>query len=138
MSEDNTKTTSVTADPSNDYSIEVQSTKDGDGGDNHLEGANSDDTIRGYAGNDTILGFGGKDRLEGGDGDDTLDGGVHDDYLDGGAGNDTLLGGWSNDYLDGGAAAIPALRRELLNDWFSAAKMRFSPRVKGENRDSPP
>ncbi|MCB1518767.1 MAG: hypothetical protein KDJ19_14285 [Hyphomicrobiaceae bacterium] len=86
-------------------------TKNGNAGDNTLEGTSAPDIIHGLGGDDTIQGYGGADTLYGDDGDDEIDGGASPDVIYGGAGADTIRGGYGDDdiyaddldIIDGGA-----------------------------------
>jgi serralysin len=69
--------------------------RNGDGGNNDLNGTADSDTINGFGGNDTLEGFDGNDTLNGGDNNDELFGGRGADQLNGGSGFDVAF------YLDG-------------------------------------
>jgi Ca2+-binding RTX toxin-like protein len=83
----------------------VDAVRDGDAGNNALNGSYTADSIHGRAGNDTINGGSGNDTLFGDNGADRLLGGLGNDVLRGGNGNDTLIGGAGADTLYGGQGA---------------------------------
>jgi len=76
--------------------------KEGDSGNNNLDGGKDNDTLYGYGGNDTLDGGSDNDTLYGGTGDDSMMGGSGHDLLEGQGGNDTLKGGSGNDVMYGG------------------------------------
>jgi Ca2+-binding RTX toxin-like protein len=88
---------------SGDTYIALDSTLEGNAGDDVVTGGNQDDVITGGDGHDTLTGLAGNDRLDGGTGDDRVDGGAGNDVLRGGAGSDTLDGGDGNDRMIGGS-----------------------------------
>jgi serralysin len=77
--------------------------KEGDAGNNTINGTGQIDVIYGYGGNDRLSGWGGNDTLFGGYGNDFLFGNEGDDVLDGGPGADVLRGGAGSDIYRGGA-----------------------------------
>lgn len=76
----------------------IDSTGNGEAGENDVIGTDIEDLIGG-ADDDVLTGSAGGNVLVGGGGDDTIFGGGGEDELDGEAGADTLLGGADNDYL---------------------------------------
>ena len=80
-------------------------TRDGDGRNQHLVGANGHDRLIGRGGDDRLDGLSGSDRLYGGGGHDVLIGRGGDDRLDGYTGRDLIYGGPAQDLLIGYADA---------------------------------
>lgn len=73
--------------------VPVPVTLRGEGGNDHLTGANADDKLIGGPGDDVLYGHGGNDWISGGPGNDRLWGGPGNDVLRGGPGVDSVLGG---------------------------------------------
>jgi len=79
--------------------LDTDAIKEGDGGNNTLDGTAADERLYGYGGDDTLNGGGGNDLLRGGSGNDTLNGGDGNDVLIDGAGQDVFNGGAGDDLI---------------------------------------
>ena len=73
----------------------------GDAGDDSLGGAAGNDYMDGGIGNNSLGGLDGNDSQFGGDGNDIIFSGIGNDSGVGGAGNDSVVGGDGNDSLHG-------------------------------------
>ena len=102
---------------------------DGEAGNDTVIGTEGVDTIKGGTGNDILQGRGGNDSLDGGVGNDTIDGGVGNDVLFAGGGVDLLFGNEGNDTLnflttqvagttfDGGSGIDTLVTPKAANNW---------------------